>query len=1522
MRVLFFVEPLVEREDPLWKKGWLDHFVREIAQSLIKEGVGPAELSVICPAALGGLARQVLPEARIGMIDQPELVPKFGHSSLDIATQWYNGSATPALMDEMARLVKGKVDPFVPDLCITFSPAPFIKLAWPNSKVIHFECGFISRPPFPETVYFDPEGMFRSGSLIRHRERIRNYTPSDDEFGLVSQIRADFCASADPSDNPLAEIVQSALAPFESAILLALQFSNFYAYDANARFSDQYDLLVNTLESVPKNVAVVVCEHPEHLVLKDESIAFLRRQYPNFVWHPLFRAVYGASHYLMPFVQAVVTVSSSVGLQTLLWKKHLVVVGSSHLDLVCDAHEVSELTAKLGGEWPAWKEASLAWLLSRFYLPLNSLLESNMLRAFLTDIASGAFEGLQDAGSNCGLNPTTLKAAYRSAKLKQSVTPFGVSLSPGSKQFFAAIYVATEAKEFDETTCIRRFVDFSTKHHAILEFPLRGVNEKPIGLRFDPCNISCCKIVTDFVVVDGRGEVIWQWDGTYAGIVSYVGLMIFPVRESSAALLISETSDPQIEFLIDYAAFRAAFGPITVRVSMRLVEQGEFDQLVRGRDAENALLRSDLADHIDQHSSLGQGVVERDEAIAKLTADIAAYEGQITNLNQAVVERDGHIASLHHGIVGRDGQMTSLSQAVAERDARIAELDRGIAARDGQITCLNQAIAERDEQIACRNQEWEKRLVEHQCHVAELEMAVSAEQRRFSIQLAEMRDLRQQFDNVLSSRAWRLTGPIRTMLTYTYAVPTKISGQALTTYRALRFRPAQKQKLKNFLFSAFGFAFKRMDAYKRWQEYRQIQTDWPSVTPVAVEPSSPSRVFGPLPLLQKADGIWEWSDYDAVKSRISQTRAQQLSQVNPLPFEMIDIGSEPFESVAAKVALPVAPAEPDVSIILPVFNNLKLTLECLLSISAHSSARLSFEIILADDASTDQTQQVVSKIANLRVVRNVQNLGFLRNCNNALEHARGRYLVYLNNDVQVTRDWLENLYQTFDAYPNVGAVGPRFVYPSGHLQEAGAAFRHDGTADMVGLNDDPDKPRYGYTRRVDYVSGASLMMPTALARQLGGFSEEFLPCYCEDSDLCLRVIDVGYDVYFNPGSVIIHHLSKTTAAFDSDFKLRSIATNLVKLGQKWQGYFDRVSNPRIIAFYLPQFHPFPENDRWWGNGFTEWTNVTKAQPNFVGHDQPRLPADLGFYDLRLREIQQQQADLAQRYGIHGFCYYYYWFGGKRLLEQPIEQMLASGKPDMPFCLCWANENWTRRWDGQDQEILMAQSHSPEDDEAVINDLIRYFRDPRYIRIDGRPIILVYRVSLFPDFSATVACWREVCQRQGIGEIYVAMVESMELTHSNKHPRDFGCDAAVEFPPQGMAEQTAPSGEVINPEFAGAVADYRDIAVRYATRDFPGYTRFKGVMPGWDNTARRQNNSFCFEHATPGTFQAWLEDSIEQTRQQHYGDEKLVFVNAWNEWAEGAYLEPDRRFGHSYLEAVKNATESTRLLCRNKYWHGS
>jgi len=222
---------------------------------------------------------------------------------------------------------------------------------------------------------------------------------------------------------------------------------------------------------------------------------------------------------------------------------------------------------------------------------------------------------------------------------------------------------------------------------------------------------------------------------------------------------------------------------------------------------------------------------------------------------------------------------------------------------------------------------------------------------------------------------------------------------------------------------------------------------------------------------------------------------------------------------------------------------------------------------------------------------------------------------------------------------------------------------------------------------------------------------------------------------------------------------------------------------RLIAFYLPQYHPIPENDCWWGKGFTEWTNVTKAQPLFAGHYQPHLPADLGFYDLRLPEARQAQVDLAREYGIYGFCYYHYWFNGRRLLERPLAEVLSSGEPDFPFCLCWANESWTKRWDGVEGTVLMEQRYTVEDDRAHLCWLAGVFRDQRYIRVGGKPLLLVYRATKMVNPLRTTSIWREEARKLGIGELYLCRVEC--FGNERVDPTTIGFDAGVEFQPDWL-----------------------------------------------------------------------------------------------------------------------------------------
>lgn len=344
--------------------------------------------------------------------------------------------------------------------------------------------------------------------------------------------------------------------------------------------------------------------------------------------------------------------------------------------------------------------------------------------------------------------------------------------------------------------------------------------------------------------------------------------------------------------------------------------------------------------------------------------------------------------------------------------------------------------------------------------------------------------------------------------------------------------------------------------------------------------------------------------------------------------------------------------------------------------------------------------------------------------------------------------------------------------------------------------------------------------------------------------------------------------------------------------------------PKVVAFYLPQFHPFPENDAWWGKGFTEWTNVSKAQPQFLGHYQPRLPGDLGFYDLRQREVIAQQIALAKGAGVHAFCFHYYWFAGKRLLERPIELFLADSTLDLPFALCWANENWTRRWDGDESDILMGQDHSPEDDRAVFEDMARYIRDPRYLKVGGKPVLVLYRPEVLPDSKATTDRWRAQARAMGIGELHLLCTTAFGFQDHAGH----GFDGIIDFPPHAIVEgEITKSVTPLHPNFTGKVYDYPTVVQHKLDELSQADAAFvPGVMPGWDNQARKPWAGHAFHNADPESYLRWLSGALKHAETKHPKGQGLAFVNAWNEWGEGAYLEPDRWFGHGYLHATRAA----------------
>lgn len=365
-------------------------------------------------------------------------------------------------------------------------------------------------------------------------------------------------------------------------------------------------------------------------------------------------------------------------------------------------------------------------------------------------------------------------------------------------------------------------------------------------------------------------------------------------------------------------------------------------------------------------------------------------------------------------------------------------------------------------------------------------------------------------------------------------------------------------------------------------------------------------------------------------------------------------------------------------------------------------------------------------------------------------------------------------------------------------------------------------------------------------------------------------------------------------------------------------------NIRAIAFYLPQYHPISENDEWWGKGFTEWTNVTKAKPLFKGHYQPCLPADLGFYDLRLPEVREAQAKMAAEYGIEGFCYWNYWFGnGRQILERPIDEILATGKPGFPFCLAWANETWSGIWHGNPKKILIEQTYPGREDYTnYFNYLLKAFHDDRYIKVDGKPLFCVNAPHLIPDMLFFTNLFRELALQNGLKGLYIVA----NTGSADWDPVANGCDAST-LVLVGNLYKGLPKANKLKQQllkrswFVNAykkilkkpvrIFKYKDVIPHLISTQKVDYDSYPCVVPNWDNSARSGLNSMILHQSTPKLFEQHLTDAINLIR-DNPPDKRIIFIKAWNEWAEGNYLEPDLKFGKQYLEVVKKVLNARHL----------
>lgn len=376
---------------------------------------------------------------------------------------------------------------------------------------------------------------------------------------------------------------------------------------------------------------------------------------------------------------------------------------------------------------------------------------------------------------------------------------------------------------------------------------------------------------------------------------------------------------------------------------------------------------------------------------------------------------------------------------------------------------------------------------------------------------------------------------------------------------------------------------------------------------------------------------------------------------------------------------------------------------------------------------------------------------------------------------------------------------------------------------------------------------------------------------------------------------------------------------------------------RVIAYYLPQFHPIPENDKFWGKGFTEWTNVAKAKPLFKGHYQPRIPADLGFYDLRLPEVREQQAQMAREVGIEGFCYWHYWFGnGKRLLQRPFNEVLQSGKPDFPFCLAWANHSWkTSTWEngGKDRMIVEQRYLGEEDYTLHFQEVLPAFRDKRYITIEGKPLFAIFDPYNFRDVSNFIKAWQRLAKENGLKGIYfIAMSNSTSTLQRN-------ADGTLKRVAPNLQSSERVYNDLLNLGFDGInsfgksraemlyMGKYARIAKKLLHQYLPflpthciNYEKitqhffapedswqnvYPSIFPQWDRTPRAGNSEGVYVNATPTTFKKHIQNALNVIKNKDM-EHRILFLRAWNEWGEGNYVEPDLKYGHAFLDAIKEA----------------
>jgi len=957
-------------------------------------------------------------------------------------------------------------------------------------------------------------------------------------------------------------------------------------------------------------------------------------------------------------------------------------------------------------------------------------------------------------------------------------------------------------------------------------------------------------------------------------------------------------------------------------------------------DASETHLKAAQTQVVDREVELA---IARQE-LPRLKASVSEAQARVKDLEHQVDERRRELTERGRDVLKREqeeanlkGRLTDLERKNAERDRVIAEREREVPALGSRITQLEHQLTEREQQrddyrsrLADREADFKRRLAERESEIArlreQLDALASSEAEARTYRTGAERQLAKRSDEVVKARlAFSTAEADVAVITAKLAqlnVQLELDRETLVErqndldkskeevkrlHDVVKTRDDRLEQLCGELVAArSALDAAQMELRSEREAFIRAQRLAASNVPEPVERELPQNV---QPVLARSStnriGVERPAEmlerYRRIASNVEKRGRERRSYFEHRDVTPIRV--DDHEKALALLSFDEV-AQPVVDVLIPCFNEFETTVECLAAIKA-ANPSVPYRVILSDDGSADERMRSFSSVSGLIFLTSAVNRNFLLNCNEAFASVKAPYLLLLNNDAQVESGCIERLIEAIENERGAVAAGPKILYPNGRLQEAGCSIRADASTIMVGVGENPDEPQYNYRREIEYASGACLMIRTAA---IGGtlFDSRYAPAYCEDVDLCLRLRDEGGRIMYEPSARAIHHLSVSTGRMGQTRRVQLAVRNQEKVFQKWGDRLALENRARVLAFYLPQFHPIAENDLWWGRGFTEWTNVTDAVPSFEGHYQPHLPADLGFYDLRLTDVMGEQQALAERYGIEGFVVYYYNFAGRRVLEAPMENLLRRPDVNFRFALCWANENWTKHWDGGTREVLLAQSYDQQALVTVADDAIRFARDPRSIRVDGKPLFLIYRPLLIPEMPRFAEYLRKRFSQAGFPGLHLVYVESMESFHNRVAPSDVGFDACVEFPPHGIAAPWSSPLPNLRDDWNGYAYDYVATVENALSREGVAYSRYPCVFPSWDNTPRQSLGATIMHDATPEVFQAYVEGKLDDLDRFFVGDKRLLFVNAWNEWAEGTHLEPDHVYGHRWLEAVRRA----------------